>query len=217
MPELLSTATEDERNTPEFDCDDGMVLSYFILMPCSISLVLWTPFYLFTVLQIMGCRVHTSLEDAVTSVPLLKDSIRLSILSFESSAISISERLIKSTLVVGPLRFQIQLSTVLVSESESDQCCCSVRIEGDVSYSLQAPLPSPSSPSSVPSSWIGSDLTAESFTDLTRKGKEYLQRITDLLHQNILRSNRRLAIRNSWLAPYFIMMIFTSFFFLLSP
>ena len=80
MPELLSTATEDERNTPEFDCDDGMVLSYFVLMPCSISLVLWTPFYLFTVLQLMGVRVHTSLEDAATSVPLLKDSIRLSIL-----------------------------------------------------------------------------------------------------------------------------------------
>ena len=195
MPELLSTATEDERNTPEFDCDDGMVLSYYVMMPCSISLVLWAPFYLFTVLQLMGVRVHTSLEDATTSVPLLKDSIRLSILSFESSAISISERSIKSTLGVGPLRFQIQLSTVLVPESESDQCCCSVRIEGDVSYSLQAPLPSPSSPSS--SSWIGSDLTAESFTDLTRKGKEYLQRITDLLHQNILRSNRRLAVRNS--------------------
>ena len=145
-------------------------------------------FYLTLVLQLAGDRVHSSLLDASTA-SLSAESKFCKVISFESITMSMSERLVKSTLSMGPLLFRLQLSIVLHTESENI-LCGSIRSDGDITCCF--PAPSHSSSSSVTAStWIGSGLTAESFADLTRKGNEHMQRIADLLQQNVLRSNRR--------------------------
>lgn len=137
--------------------------------------------------------MHSILADTSTaSVSAESKCCKYKVISFESITTSTSARLVKSTMSMGPLLFQLQLSTVLHTESENNLCC----IDGDITCCFQAPSHSSmssSSSSATASTWIGSELTAESFADLTRKGKEHMQRIAELLQQNFLRSNRRFA------------------------